>query len=167
MIVVYFNYNSNLSITNFIVDPIDAEPLQFWREHQERFPIIAVLARDILSIPATGAGVERLFNTARDICYYCRGRMKSKTIEELMIFLCTLRFDLEEQQRKELEKFFSLDEIESAKEENDEKPGEPEIDVISDTDELDTESGNLIVVDDVKMDSERDKGEDILLETNT
>ena len=83
------------------------------------------------------------------------------------MFLCTSRFDLEEQQRKELEKFFSLDEIESAKEENDKKPGEPEIDIISDTDKLDTESGNLIVVDDIKVDSERDKGEDILPETNT
>lgn len=45
--------------------------------------ICAALARDTLAIPATGAGVERLFNTARDICYYCRGRMKSTTIEEL------------------------------------------------------------------------------------
>ena len=84
-----------------------------------------------------------------------------------MIFLYTLRFDLEEQQRKELEKFFSLDEIESAKEENDKKLGEPEIDIISDTDKLDTKSGNLIKIDDIKVDSKKDKGKDILLETNT
>ncbi|CAG8425270.1 unnamed protein product [Penicillium salamii] len=34
---------------------------------------IATLARDVLTIPATSAGVERLFNTARDICHYRRG----------------------------------------------------------------------------------------------
>ncbi|KAA8646761.1 uncharacterized protein ATNIH1004_005436 [Aspergillus tanneri] len=41
-------------------DTIDVEPLQFWRDNEYRFPAIAALARDILSIPATGAGVERL-----------------------------------------------------------------------------------------------------------
>ena len=49
----------------------------------------------MLTILVIGAGVERLFNTARDICYYRRGRMKAETIEELMLFLCILRFDLE------------------------------------------------------------------------
>ncbi|KAJ5358330.1 uncharacterized protein N7496_010743 [Penicillium cataractarum] len=40
--------------------------------------------------------VERLFNTTRDIYYYRRGRIKPKTIKELMLFLYILRFDLEE-----------------------------------------------------------------------
>jgi hypothetical protein len=85
-----------LKLTYF-PDLIDVEPLQFWKEHQARFPATASLARDILSSPATGAGVERLFNTARNICHYRRGRMKPETIEELMLFLYTSRFDLEEQ----------------------------------------------------------------------
>lgn len=33
---------------------------------------MARLARDVLSIPASGAGVERLFNSARDTCHYRR-----------------------------------------------------------------------------------------------
>jgi hypothetical protein len=74
--------------------------------------------------------------------------MKPKTIEELMLFLCTSRFDLEEKQAKELEKFFSLDELEAAKEEKDEKPEEIEVEPISDTEEQDNEFGNLIDVDD-------------------
>ncbi|KAH1509884.1 hypothetical protein KXX18_000885, partial [Aspergillus fumigatus] len=45
---------------------IHIAPLAFWREHQTRFPAISALAQDALSFPATGAGVERLFNTARD-----------------------------------------------------------------------------------------------------
>ncbi|KAJ5378251.1 uncharacterized protein N7496_005660, partial [Penicillium cataractarum] len=33
-------------------------------------------ARDVLSILVTGVGVERLFNSARDICHYRRGSLK-------------------------------------------------------------------------------------------
>ncbi|KAF5854879.1 hypothetical protein ETB97_010941 [Aspergillus alliaceus] len=128
-------------------DTIDAEPLQFWRDNQTRFPSIASLARDILSVPATGAGVERLFNTARDICHYRRGRIKSETIQELMMFLCTSRFDLEEQERKYLEEFFTLQEIEAGKEENEDKLDYIEIEAISDTEEEDNRHNNLIEVD--------------------
>lgn len=55
-----------------------------------------------------------------------------------MRFLCTSRFDIEEQEAKLLEKFFSHEEMEAAKEENDEKLDEIEIDQISDTEEQDT-----------------------------
>lgn len=64
--------------------------------------------------------------------------MKSQTIEELMLFLCTSKFDMEEQEAKLLEKFFSHEEIEAAKEEKDEKLDEVEIDLISDAEEQDT-----------------------------
>lgn len=116
--------------TNWLIDTIHIAPLAFWREHQVRFPVIAALTRDVLSFPATGAGVERLFNTARDIYHYRRGRMKSQMIEELTMFLCTSRFDIEEQEAKLLEKFFSHDEV--------------EIDPISDTEEQDTTINNEI-----------------------
>ncbi|KAG0154764.1 hypothetical protein PDIDSM_332 [Penicillium digitatum] len=116
-------------------DVVDSEPLPFWRENHSRFPAIASLARDILTIPATGAGVERLFNTARDICHYRRGRMKAETIEELMLFLCTSRFDLELHEAKELERFFSLNEIEALREEKDDKLDDVEFEQISDTEE--------------------------------
>ncbi|KAJ5264979.1 hypothetical protein N7505_007772 [Penicillium chrysogenum] len=55
-------------------DTISVYPFTFWKEHRDRFPAIAALARNTLSFPATGAGVGRLFNTARDICHYRRGR---------------------------------------------------------------------------------------------
>jgi hypothetical protein len=127
-----------------VIDIIEISPLSFWRDNQHRFPAIVALARDILSIPATGAGVERLFNIARDICYYRRGRIKSETIQELMMFLCTSRFDLEEQEAKRLEAFFTREEIEAAKEEREEKTKEIDLELISDTeeygDELDRET---------------------------
>lgn len=55
------------------------------------------MACDVLSIPATGAGVERLFNSARDICHYCRGSLNPTTIQELMLYMCTSKFEVEEE----------------------------------------------------------------------
>ena len=94
-----------------------------------------MLACDILSIPATGAGVERLFNTARDVCHYRRGRLRSETVEEIMSYLCTTRFDLNNAEAKQLEKFFTLEEIEAAREQNRENLKEIKIDMISDDEE--------------------------------
>ncbi|KAJ5316476.1 hypothetical protein N7476_006783 [Penicillium atrosanguineum] len=117
-------------------DPIDISPLPFWKENQHRFPAIAALAQDVLSVPATGAGVERLFNTARDICHYRRGRLNSTTIQELMMFLCTSRFDLQEDSSTFLKEVFTLDEIEAGKEEEREyTPEQFELDPISDNEE--------------------------------
>jgi hypothetical protein len=130
-----------------LVGITDSEPLTFWRDQQGRFPAITLLARDILSIPATGAGVERLFNTARDICHHRRGRMKSETIQELMMYLCTSKFELEVQEAKELEKLFSLDEIEALREEKDEKLENVEMDSISDIEEHTGVSEDLIDID--------------------
>jgi hypothetical protein len=133
----------------------DSEPLSFWRENKFRFPAIAALARDVLAIPATGAGVERLFNTARDICHYRRGSLKSHTIEELMLYLCTSRFDLEVQEQKEFEQFFGSDEIQILVEEKDKKPEDVEVDAISDTEEQGDRpsSRDLIDVDDDEDDA--------------
>jgi hypothetical protein len=81
--------HSNLVSSNAnykTIDTLDSLPLDFWRAHQHRFPATTALARDVLSIPATRAGVERLFNTARDICHYRRGRLHAGTIQELMLF---------------------------------------------------------------------------------
>jgi hypothetical protein len=92
-----------------------------------------------------------LFNTAHDICHYRRGRMKAETIEELMLFLCASRFDLELQEAKELEQFFSLDpldEIEALREEKDDKLDDIEVEQISDTEERPESSGDLIDIHD-------------------
>ncbi|KAJ5522962.1 hypothetical protein N7513_012065 [Penicillium frequentans] len=136
----------------------DSEPLSFWRENQFRFPAIAALARDVLAIPATGAGVERLFNTARDICHYRRGRMKSKTIEELMLFLCTSRFDLDVQEAKEIAQDLPSDEIDAMREQTDEMPDDVDVEEISDTEEQgdrpESVSEDLIDVDDEVEDND-------------
>ncbi|EED20344.1 hypothetical protein TSTA_035700 [Talaromyces stipitatus ATCC 10500] len=51
-------------------DTIHIAPLAFWKEHQTRFPAIAALARDILSFPATGAGVIIIIIINQVYCLY-------------------------------------------------------------------------------------------------
>ncbi|KAJ5742626.1 uncharacterized protein N7511_011358 [Penicillium nucicola] len=80
-----------------MISTVRSGPRIFWKEHQHEFPALASLARDALSIPATGAGVERLFNSARDICHYRRGSLTPTTIQGLMLFMCTSRFDFEDE----------------------------------------------------------------------
>jgi hypothetical protein len=114
---------------------VNISPLPFWKDNQHRYPALTELARDILAIPATGAGVERLFNTARDICHYRRGRLNATTIQELMMYLCTSKFDVEEEQSSLLREFFSRDEIEAEKEEKEDRMNQIDLDPISDTEE--------------------------------
>ncbi|KAJ5753312.1 hypothetical protein N7520_010229 [Penicillium odoratum] len=66
-----------------------------------------------------------------------------------MMFLCTSRFDIEEKEAKYLEKFFSHIEIETAKEEKDDKLEEVEFDLISDTEEADEETSDHVQLDEV------------------
>lgn len=56
--------------------------------------MLAKISRDILSIPASGAGVERLFNCARDICHYRRGQLKPDT--GLMLHHFSSKFELKQ-----------------------------------------------------------------------
>jgi hypothetical protein len=51
-----------------------------------------------MSIPATGAEVERLFNSARDVCHYRRGSLSPETIRDIMLYMCTTRFNTNKEQ---------------------------------------------------------------------
>ena len=59
----------------------------------------------MISIPATGAGVKCLFNSARDVCYYRRGSLNPETVRDIILYLCITRFDIKEEQRLILYKY--------------------------------------------------------------
>lgn len=61
------------------------DPLKCWKVLETEYPTIAQMARDILAIPATGVGVERLFNVGRDTCHYRRNRLNGDTIQMIML----------------------------------------------------------------------------------
>lgn len=109
-------------------------PRMFWKKNQHKYPALASAARDVLCIPATGAGVERLFNSARDICHYRRGSLNATTIQDLMMFMCATKFDLEEKELALTSEFISEAELEEANEEKDTQFLD-DLDRISDNDE--------------------------------
>lgn len=69
------------------------------------------MARDFLAIPASSVGVERLFNSARDICHYRQGRLDHNTIEKPMLQLATGRFLVKEEYRR-MEEYDEEDSVE-------------------------------------------------------
>jgi predicted HTH transcriptional regulator len=111
-----------LFFTSSLLSPLGTQlvnPRIYWKDHQYEYPILASLARDILTIPASGSGVERLFNSARDICHYRRGSLKPKTIKELMLFMCTTKFDMESEQLSMMDEYLTTQETQTVKEEKD------------------------------------------------
>jgi transcriptional regulator of heat shock response len=111
------------------------DPCEFWKENQYRYPVLASIARDVLSIPATGAGVEQLFNSARDICHYRRGSLKTSTIQELMMFMCTSKFEVEEEQLALNKEYLLKNELQEAEEDTGTQLLQDDLDPISDNEE--------------------------------
>jgi hypothetical protein len=97
------------------------------------------MARDVLSIPATGAGVERLFNSARDVCHYRRGSLNPTTIQDLMMFMCTSKFEMEEEDLAIMKAYLSNEEQQALDEEKDAQLLNDNLEPISDDEEDDLE----------------------------
>ncbi|KAJ5378329.1 uncharacterized protein N7496_005738 [Penicillium cataractarum] len=95
-----------------------------------RFLILVALTRDILSIPASGASIERLFNYARDIYYYRRGQLKSETVKALMLYMCVTKFEVEQKEIDFTKELIS---------ERGSLPPLPSLDPISDSEEAEDE----------------------------
>jgi hypothetical protein len=132
----------------YILATVSSVPIRaFWKENQTTFPALAKLARDVLSIPATGAGADRLFDTARDVCHYRRGSLNATTIQELMLYRCTTQFEVEEDGTAFRKEYFSEGEIEADHEEKYAQQLEGTVDPISDDEESnedDTQEGLVL-----------------------
>jgi hypothetical protein len=61
-----------------------------------------------------------------------------------MLFLCATRFNLREDEARQLEQFFTIYEIEAAREEKNEYSKNLKIDIISDTEEHEETSTDLV-----------------------
>ncbi|EED22697.1 hypothetical protein TSTA_061850 [Talaromyces stipitatus ATCC 10500] len=110
-----------------------------------------ILGADILTTPASGSGVERLFNSARNICHYRRGSLKPHTIKELMLFMCTTKFNLESEELSLMDEYLTTQEIQRAREERDAQRAleaqntKYDFDPISDSEEAESEDESLVL----------------------
>ena len=60
-------------------------PLDYWKLNSNRFPILSILARRFLAIPATSASIESTFSIGNNIITKSRNRLSSTTIKELIL----------------------------------------------------------------------------------
>jgi len=120
----------------------DIEVLEYWKTRSTRFPVLALIARDVLPLAAAGVGIERMFNSGRDICHYRRGRLNPETVRALMLQMCGDHFeiknefkDIQEQVTDELEEILaeeSMEDDDFSADENAHISDDEEIDAIDD-----------------------------------
>jgi len=60
------------------------DPVTWWKGSQALYPKLSGMARDVLAVPATGAGVEREFSVSGRVVTKQRNRLAPKTIRDLM-----------------------------------------------------------------------------------
>ncbi|GAA5981593.1 hypothetical protein JCM5350_008037 [Sporobolomyces pararoseus] len=71
----------------------DVVVLKWWKENASRFPCLARMARNILAIPGSSVGVERVFSAGRDTVSLRRASLAAETIRKLMVYKYALRED--------------------------------------------------------------------------
>jgi len=64
----------------------DANPLEWWKINEDKYPKVAALARKILKIPATSVSSERIFSSAGLLINKLRNRLSSDLVDNI-IFL--------------------------------------------------------------------------------
>ncbi|KAI7954522.1 hypothetical protein MJO28_004922 [Puccinia striiformis f. sp. tritici] len=62
------------------VDQAD-ECLDWWKDHQHEFPVLASIAKDYMACSATSASVEHCFSAAANTCGRDQGSLAARTIE--------------------------------------------------------------------------------------
>ena len=96
--------------------PMKTNPLDWWKLQKTQFPILAMIARDYLAIPATSAPSERAFSASGDMITADRGRLMPKTVRATQVIRSLLAgplknedfFGVKEKKRK-LNKAFSIE----------------------------------------------------------
>ena len=77
-----------------IEDIEDGNLLSYWRNNSQRWPTLALMARDYLTIPSTSAASERSFSVGRDTIGLNRHSLQSTTIEASVTLRSWLRSGL-------------------------------------------------------------------------
>ena len=77
----------------------NTDPLDFWTKNQLQFPILALVARRVLAVPATSASTERLFSASGRVCTFDRAGLKPENFDILSTLYVWERSSIEEDTR--------------------------------------------------------------------
>jgi len=59
--------------------------LSWWKRNEPGYHDLALMFRDIMAVPPTGAGVEREFSKSGRVATWTRSRLNARTISEIML----------------------------------------------------------------------------------
>lgn len=66
--------------------------LLWWREHERKLPLLSLLARKYLAVPASSAEPERIWSNAKLVCSRLRSSLSPERLEQLVF--CKFNLDL-------------------------------------------------------------------------
>lgn len=62
----------------------DADPLNWWKEHEVAFPALSFLVKKYLCVPATSSPSERVFSCSGNLATCHRASLKSDAVHRLV-----------------------------------------------------------------------------------
>ena len=79
--IVDNEFNDFIATTRNNFEP---DPVKFWKEHSQQFPLMAEVAKKYLCIPATQISCERVFSSGGNVVSKHRTRMAPKRVDEIV-----------------------------------------------------------------------------------
>lgn len=70
--------------SHFSLEECNEDVLAFWRAHCQDFPLLSMLARAVLCVPATSASSERAFSSAGRVLEARRNRLNPGTVDSIL-----------------------------------------------------------------------------------
>lgn len=92
--------NTKSDLDKYLEEPLfprsaDFSILNWWKVHEPRYPVLSMMARNILGIPISKVAVESLFDTGDRALDHSWGAEKSDTLQALMCSQDWMRNELE------------------------------------------------------------------------
>ncbi|KAK6157515.1 hypothetical protein DH2020_011763 [Rehmannia glutinosa] len=92
--------NTKSDLDKYLEEPlfprsVDFNILNWWKVHEPRYPVLSMMARNILGIPISKVAPESLFDTGDRAVDQCWSSMKSDTLQALMCSQDWIRHELE------------------------------------------------------------------------
>ena len=73
-------------LERYLASKCDSKPLDWWKNNEKNFPRIAVIAKQVLAVPATSVPSERIFSAAGLLVNKLRNRLSCHLVDKI-IFL--------------------------------------------------------------------------------